>query len=84
MPDAQVNELYFQRVLAEGGVQPYAWDGGGSLGASGLTAKVDGDSILVSGTPTLDGDFTFTAGVRDSCQGCTGRLSQTYLVHVSR
>jgi hypothetical protein len=83
LPDARVGQAYSQPIIATGGQGPYTWEGGGGLGGSTLVARIQGDIIVVSGTPTLAGDFSFTATVRDSCLGCTGQVSQTFTVHVS-
>jgi hypothetical protein len=83
LPDARVGQAYLQTIIATGGLGPYAWDSGGGLGSSGLTARVQGATVVVSGSPAAPGDFSFTATVRDSCQGCMGQVTQTFTVHVN-
>ena len=70
----------FPRLVSTGGVAPYTYTvTGGSL-PPGLTLESDG---RITGFPTTNGDFPFTATARDNGSGATGFRAFTIQV-VSR
>lgn len=62
LPDAAENNSYATILEAAGGVPPYVWSLVSSL-PSGLNLSSDG---VISGTPSVNGDYRFVARVRDS------------------
>lgn len=64
LPQAIVSAAYSATLAASGGKAPYAWSlVQGSL-PSGLS--LDGETGVISGTPTASGTSSFTVQVRDS------------------
>jgi len=64
LPAAQVGVVYAQTLTASGGVAPYTWSlASGSTLPAGLSLSSSG---VISGTPTTNGSFSFTAQVSDS------------------
>ncbi len=64
LPDGVTNVPYSATLTATGGTTPYTWSlASGSL-PSGLTLNTNNGAI--SGTPTVLGNFGFTARVRDN------------------
>jgi len=63
IPDGKVGEPYVVNLKATGGKAPYTWSIEGNL-PDELHLSASGDRIV--GTPTEDGNFTFTITVRDS------------------
>jgi hypothetical protein len=67
LPDGTLGEEYDQTLIAGGGTAPYTWSlDAGSL-PTGLSLNTSTGEI--TGTPTADGDYTFTVSVEDSLGG---------------
>jgi hypothetical protein len=64
LPDGTTRANYLQNLTATGGAPPYRW----AISAGSLPPGVslDGNSGIVSGSPTQPGRFTFTVNVTDS------------------
>lgn len=64
LPNGALNVSYNATLTADGGVAPYVW----SIDKGTLPAGLDLDSGtgILSGVPTVSGDFTFTAKVSDN------------------
>ena len=68
LDDALKGSFYGLTLVAQGGETPYKWglaEGSGPL-PTGLFISNDGDNGLINGTPTQQGQFTFTVEVSDS------------------
>jgi Putative Ig domain len=76
LPPATVGVAYSQVLAASNGVPPYRWSL--NLPPPGLT--LDPATGILSGTPTTNGNFTFTAQVGDST-GQSASKSLTLLVN---
>ncbi len=64
LPDGEVGEAYTATLEATEGTEPYTWSiSDGSL-PDGLT--LDSATGVISGTPTTEGDYSFTVQVQDS------------------
>jgi hypothetical protein len=57
-------DAYAATLSAQGGIEPYRWSLQGGALPSGVT--LDAVSGLLSGTPTVPGDYTFTVAVEDA------------------
>lgn len=68
LADGNVATPYSQLLTATGGVAAYVWDVIGGALPSGLTLSSGG---LLSGTPSVNGAFSFVVRVLDS-NGCAG------------
>jgi hypothetical protein len=67
LPQATVASSYSATVLASGGLPPYTWSLVSGQLPPGLTLSTQSDgSALISGTPTLQTNSTFTLEVTDS------------------
>ena len=64
LPDGYLNTAYNQTVEARGGTQPYHFAVQTGLLPAGLT--LDGDTGVISGTPSMLGDYAFTIRCTDS------------------
>ncbi len=63
LPDATTNLPYSVQLESTGGTGQHSWsDLNGDLSGSGLSISTDG---IVSGTPTVAGQLSFTADVQD-------------------
>ena len=64
LPNGAVGVSYNATLTADGGVTPYTW----SIDKGTLPAELSLDSItgMISGVPTVSGDFTLTAKVSDN------------------
>lgn len=74
MSNGVQTEPYSQTLEASGGIAPYTWSIVGSL-PTGLSLS----SGVISGTPSVNGTFTFTTRATDA-HGVTGDLSQTITI----
>ncbi len=63
LPDGLVGTAYSEQLIAAGGIPPYTWTLTAGTLPGGLILAEDG---ALSGTPTADGTFSFTAQVDDS------------------
>jgi hypothetical protein len=63
LPSGEVGIPYSQTLAATGGASPYAWTVTAGALPQGLTLTSSG---VISGTPNLDGQFSFTVQVTDS------------------
>lgn len=70
LPRGTLGQQYAERLIASGGVMPYAWAVVSGVLPPGLTLQPDG---LVSGVPEALGSFPFTARVSDSSQQAAAR-----------
>ncbi|WP_146112090.1 MULTISPECIES: IPTL-CTERM sorting domain-containing protein [unclassified Brevundimonas] len=79
LSDAILHQSYSQQLPgASGGLAPYSYIFTGGALPLGMSLSSTG---LLSGTPTLDGDYTFTVEVRDSSPTPYSG-AQTYTVRV--
>ena len=79
LSDAILHQSYSQQLpSASGGLAPYSYIFTGGALPPGMSLSPTG---LLSGTPTLDGDYTFTVEVRDSSPTPYSG-AQTYTVRV--
>jgi concanavalin A-like lectin/glucanase superfamily protein/putative Ig domain-containing protein/lipid A 3-O-deacylase PagL len=76
LPKGTPGTAYGQTITAAGGCAPYTLSVLAGALPPGLTLAADG---ALSGTPTLEGKFTFTVKATDDC-GCTGE--RTYVLTV--
>jgi hypothetical protein len=63
LPAATRSQAYSVQLVADGGVAPYVWARSSGALPSGLTLSTAG---LISGTPTVTGNFTYTVKVADA------------------
>ncbi|MBI5609653.1 MAG: putative Ig domain-containing protein [Deltaproteobacteria bacterium] len=63
LPTATEGEAYTTQLAAQGGTPPYYWGIAGGKLPKGLSLGSDGS---IGGTPSEDGDFTFTVKVFDN------------------
>lgn len=63
LPNGAVGSAYSQTLAAIGGTAPYLWTTVAGTVPPGLTLSTSG---VLSGTPTVNGTFTFTARVADA------------------
>jgi hypothetical protein len=78
LPDGTVNAAYSETITATGGAGTVTFAVTAGTLPTGLT--LDGNTGVISGTPTEDGSFSFTITATDS-NGCTG--SQAYTVVIN-
>ena len=64
LPAGTVNYSYSTTLSASGGVAPYIWSVGSGHLPAGL--NLDPNSGVISGTPTIANDYSFTVQVKDS------------------
>lgn len=65
LPNGTAGVAYSQSLAATGGVTPYAWSIAAGALPAGVTLAANG---TLSGTPSANGTFNFTARVTDSTQ----------------
>lgn len=75
MAGAVQGEVYSQTLEASGGVSPYTW----TIPVGTLPTGLSLASGVVSGTPSVNGTFTFTTRATDF-HGVTGDLVQTIII----
>jgi hypothetical protein len=63
LPTGVIKVAYNQALSATGGVPPYTWEVAAGMPPAGITLSAAG---VLSGTPTLPGESTFTVRVTDS------------------
>ncbi|HVM60228.1 MAG TPA: putative Ig domain-containing protein [Verrucomicrobiae bacterium] len=78
LPSGIVGQAYNGNIAASGGVTPYSFVVSGSL-PSWLTTKAAGSSLVLNGTPTSAGSFTFGVTATDS-QSDVGQTNYTISV----
>ena len=64
LPAGIVDEVYSATLASSGGTEPYSWSIADGALSTGLT--LDSAAGIISGTPTTDGTFVFTAQVSDA------------------
>jgi hypothetical protein len=78
LPQGVAFTPYSAALSATGGLPPYTWSISGGALPNGLTLSTTG---AISGTPTVSGDFTFTAQVAD---GGGGQASRGFTVSIQK
>ncbi|MGA1578595.1 MAG: putative Ig domain-containing protein, partial [Steroidobacteraceae bacterium] len=77
LPDGESGEAYSEQLSADGGVAPYTYSVSAGALPAGLT--LNGSTGVISGTPTVFGDFSFTVTATDA----DGRVgSQAYTLTI--
>ena len=66
LPDAGEGVPYSETLTPSGGTAPYTWDTTGAVLPAGLVFVPTGDDLVISGTPTVTGLFSFTVTVDDT------------------
>ncbi len=79
LPDAQINSPYSQTFTATGGTAPYTFSVSSGTLPSGLTLT----GAVLSGTPTVSGNFNFTISAQDSTTPSPLTGSNSYSLIVS-
>jgi hypothetical protein len=80
LPDGTANANYSQSVSASGGIGPYGYSVTAGALPSGLA--IGGSTGAITGTPTANGDFTFTITATDA-NGGTGSAAYTLKIKSS-
>src|SRR5207249_4226610 len=79
LPGAFTGLAYEQAISASGSTGPYTYQV--TTLPPGLARAVVNGALVISGTPTQNGDFAFTVTAKDSGGNCTG--SRTYTLGVT-
>ena len=66
LPAAAQNGSYNTTIVAVNGATPYTWNTSISGLPPGITAAQSGDDLVLSGTPTTVGNYSFTVSVTDN------------------
>ncbi len=74
-----VDAVYSATLVATGGTSPYTWENIGSL-PDGLSLSTGG---VISGTPTAEGDFSFTVKVTDSVENTDTKALSIHVAAVA-
>ncbi|MFH1898341.1 MAG: right-handed parallel beta-helix repeat-containing protein [Candidatus Desantisbacteria bacterium] len=78
LPDGQVNIEYAATLTATNGIGTYTWSKISGTLTPGLT--LESSTGIISGTPTIEGSFTFTVHVTDSAGRNTSKELSLYIV----
>ncbi len=79
LPGAVLSVTYTDSLVASGGLPPYTWTNPGGEIPPGLTLSSSG---LLSGTPTVAGNYSFTLQVSDSFSPVQ-KVSETFVITVA-
>ena len=77
LPNGRLGQEYHKTIRATGGSEPYTFTVTTGNLPPGLTLATGG---LLSGTPTAEGEFTFTITAKDS-GGCDGK--EPYMIRIN-
>ncbi|MFN7973831.1 MAG: Ig domain-containing protein [Acidobacteriota bacterium] len=79
LPGGNVGVPYSQTITASGGVAPYAFTVTGALPPGLVATQIAPDQLLISGTPTATGTFTFDVTATDA-NGCVVTLTYSITI----
>ncbi|GHG81607.1 Ig domain-containing protein [Comamonas sp. JC664] len=80
IPSATQGSPYEARFTASGGRAPYAWNLAGGTLPAGLTLQQTDGAYVLSGRPTLSGNFALTVRVTDSANQTAERSVSLQIV----
>ena len=81
LPNGTNNAAYSQTLAASGGQTPYSWTKISGALPAGLTLATNG---LISGTPTTNGIFNFTAQVTDAYSSTAAQALALTIIYVDK